>query len=282
MFGFQVRSLAAVSLACAAWHRRIAASPQLYRSAFWQRFGNKVDGGWWPFFESKDQLFGHRCQRVPASDAAAWTSAEKTVLLPAALLAYGQQLCLPSLPVGVLMRPGGCAGTGCTCTTPRCGQKGSASSECMPRLLPHPAALRCPAWCSNQATRSPRGFGAGNQAEGGAEEAAVPSRAVPEGAGCKPAGRARVRALACQSTGDGLLDSSIRCSAVEFCFSASLRLLSSLFLGHQPPAPTSTVSLPIKSGLPRIFIQSKQAHSISFVAVEHASSGIDVLRSKPA
>ncbi|KAK9843837.1 hypothetical protein WJX81_008482 [Elliptochloris bilobata] len=61
IFGMlDAQSLAAVSQACSAWQRRVASCPQLYRTAFWQRFGNKAEGGWWPFFECREQLYGHR------------------------------------------------------------------------------------------------------------------------------------------------------------------------------------------------------------------------------
>ena len=56
----QAHALASVSLACVAWRQRVSSSPDLYLSAFWQRFGTRVSSGWWPFFEKNEQLFGYR------------------------------------------------------------------------------------------------------------------------------------------------------------------------------------------------------------------------------
>ena len=53
------QGLASASLSCTAWRARVASAPELFRYAFWSRFGGRTEGGWWPFFEQEQQLFGH-------------------------------------------------------------------------------------------------------------------------------------------------------------------------------------------------------------------------------
>jgi len=138
------QGLASASLSCTAWRARVASAPELFRYAFWSRFGGRTEGGWWPFFEQEQQLFGH-------TD---WLDLYQATLLGECELET--RVCATSPAPHMLSR----AGRGCG------------------RL------------------RSMRA-----QAEGGAQEAAVPPGAVPEGAGRQPAGRPGVRALAGEERG---------------------------------------------------------------------------------